>query len=160
MRGRLQAELAADLAGQRGVVVVNSAGNEGPSTLHNTLGAPADGRLVLTAGAVTSTGARAAFSSVGPTADGRIKPDVAAQGVAVTAAAPGTASGYTSVSGTSFSCPLTAGVVALVLQARPTASVSEIEDVLRATASQAAQPDNLLGWGIVDAARAIQAISR
>jgi subtilisin family serine protease len=151
---------AADLAAERGVVVVISAGNEGSSTLHNTLGAPADGRLVLAVGAVTSSGARAAFSSVGPTADGRIKPDVAAQGVAVTAAAPGTASAYTSVNGTSFSCPLTAGVVALVLQARPTATVSEIEDVLRATASQAAQPDNLLGWGIVDAGRAIQAISR
>jgi serine protease AprX len=151
---------AADLAGQRGVVVVNSAGNSGPSTLHNTLGAPADGRLVLTVGAVMSTGTRATFSSVGPTADGRIKPDVAAQGVAVTAAAPGTASQYTSVNGTSFSCPLTAGVVALVLQARPTATVSEIEDVLRATASQAAQPDNLLGFGIVNATAAIQAISR
>jgi subtilisin family serine protease len=151
---------AAERAAERGVVVVISAGNAGPSTLHNTLGAPADGRLVLTAGAVTSAGARASFSSVGPTADGRIKPDVAAQGVAVTAAAPGTASEYTSVNGTSFSCPLTAGVVALVLQARPTATVSEIEDVLRATASQAAQPDNLLGWGIVDAARAIQALTR
>jgi subtilisin family serine protease len=151
---------AADRAGARGVVVVNSAGNAGPSTLHNTLGAPADGRLVLTAGAVTSSGARASFSSVGPTADGRIKPDVAAQGVAVTAAAPGTASGYTSVNGTSFSCPLTAGVVALVLQARPSATVTEVEDVLRATASQAGQPDNLLGWGIVDASRAVQALTR
>jgi subtilisin family serine protease len=151
---------AADLAGERGVVVVNSAGNAGPSTVGNTLGAPADGRLVLTAGAVTSSGMRAPFSSVGPTVDGRIKPDVAAQGVAVTAAAPGTASGYTSVSGTSFSCPLTAGVVALVLQARPSARVTEVEDVLRATASQSGQPDNLLGWGIVDASRAIQALTR
>jgi subtilisin family serine protease len=150
---------AADLAGERGVVVVNSAGNAGPSSLHNTLGAPADGRLVLTVGAVTSLGLRATFSSVGPTADGRIKPDVAAQGVAVTAAAPGTPSGYTSVNGTSFSCPLTAGVVALVLQARPSATVSEVEDVLRATASQAAQPDNLLGWGIVNAALAVQAVA-
>jgi subtilisin family serine protease len=151
---------AADLAGARGVVVVNSAGNAGPSALHNTLGAPADGRLVLTAGAVTSSGTRAPFSSVGPTVDGRIKPDVSAQGVAVTAAAPGTASGYTSVNGTSFSCPLTAGVVALLLQARPSARVTEVEDVLRATASQAGQPDNLLGWGIVDAGRAVQALSR
>ena len=151
---------AAERAAERGVVVVISAGNAGPSTLHNTLGAPADGRLVLAVGAVTSSGARASFSSVGPSADGRIKPDVAAQGVAVTAAAPGTASAYTSVNGTSFSCPLTAGVAALVLQARPTATVSEIEDVLRATASQAAQPDNLLGWGIVDATRAVQALSR
>jgi len=151
---------AAERAAERGVVVVISAGNAGPSTLHNTLGAPADGRLVLAVGAVNSSGARASFSSVGPSADGRIKPDVAAQGVAVTAAAPGTASAYTSVNGTSFSCPLTAGVAALVLQARPTATVSEIEDVLRATASQAAQPDNLLGWGIVDATRAVQALSR
>jgi len=150
---------AADLAGARGVVVVNSAGNEGPNTLHNTLGAPADGLLVLAVGAVTSTGARASFSSVGPTSDGRIKPDVAAQGVAVTAAAPHTPSGYVNVSGTSFSCPLTAGVVALVLQARPSATVSEVEDALRATASQAGRPDNLLGWGIVDAAKAVQAIT-
>ena len=150
---------AADLAGERGVIVVNSAGNAGPSTVHNTLGAPADGRLVLTVGAVTSLGLRATFSSVGPTADGRIKPDVAAQGVAVITAAPGTPSGYTSLNGTSFSCPLTAGVVALVLQARPSASVSEVEDVLRATASQAAQPDNLLGWGIVNAGRAVQVVA-
>ncbi|HEY8148525.1 MAG TPA: S8 family serine peptidase, partial [Vicinamibacteria bacterium] len=150
---------AADLAGERGVVVVNSAGNSGASTLHNTLGAPADGRLVLTVGAVNSIGARASFSSVGPTVDGRIKPDVAAQGMAVIAAAPGTPSGYTSVSGTSFSCPLTAGVVALLLQARPAATVSEVEDALRATASQAGRPDNLLGWGIVDAAKAVQSLT-
>ncbi|HYU42278.1 MAG TPA: S8 family serine peptidase [Vicinamibacteria bacterium] len=150
---------AADLAGARGVVVVNSAGNEGPNALHNTLGAPADGLLVLAVGAVTSTGARASFSSVGPTSDGRTKPDVAAQGVAVTAAAPHTPSGYVTVSGTSFSCPLTAGVVALVLQARPSATVSEVEDALRATARQAGRPDNLLGWGIVDAAKAVQAIT-
>lgn len=151
---------AANLAGERGVVVVNSAGNEGPNAQHNTLGAPADGRLVLTAGAVTASGQRASFSSVGPTADGRTKPDVAAQGVAVRAAAPGTASGYTNVDGTSFSCPLTAGVVALLVQARPSASVAEIEDAVRSTASQSARPDNLLGWGIVDAARAVQALTR
>jgi hypothetical protein len=51
-------------------------------------------------------------------------------------------------------------VVALVLQARPSASVTEVENVLRATASQSGQPDNLLGWGIVDASRAIQALTR
>jgi subtilisin family serine protease len=151
---------AADLAAQRGVVVVNSAGNEGLDTQHNTLGAPADGRLVLAVGAVTSTGQRASFSSVGPTSDGRTKPDVAARGVAVTAAAPDTPRSYTSVSGTSFSCPLTAGVVALVLQARPAATVTEVGDALRSTASQSGRPDNLLGWGIVDATRAVQAIAR
>jgi hypothetical protein len=50
-------------------------------------------------------------------------------------------------------------VVALVLQARPSATVSEVEDALRATGSQAGRPDNLLGWGIVDAGRAVQAIA-
>ena len=151
---------AADLAGERGVVVVNSAGNSGLNAAHNTLGAPADGRLVLAVGAVMSNGQRASFSSVGPSSDGRIKPDVSAQGVAVVAAAPRTASGYTAVNGTSFSCPLTAGVVALLIQAKPTASVAEIQDALRATASQAERPDNLLGWGIVDAGRAVERISR
>jgi subtilisin family serine protease len=55
---------------------------------------------------------------------------------------------------------LTAGVVALVLQARPSATVAEIHDALRSTASQAALPDNLLGWGIVNASGAVQAITR
>jgi serine protease AprX len=151
---------AAEMAAARGIVVVNSAGNEGLSLQHNTLGAPADGPSVLAVGAVTSFGTRASFSSVGPTADGRIKPDVLAQGVFVTAAAPDTASEYTHVNGTSFSCPLTAGVVALVIQARPSASVTEVLDALRSTASQAAQPDNQRGWGIVNAAAAVQAISR
>lgn len=151
---------AADLAASRGVVVVNSAGNQGLNAQHNTLGAPADGRLVLTVGAVTAAGTRASFSSVGPTADGRTKPDVVAQGVSVTAAAPDTPRAYTTVSGTSFSCPLTAGVVALVLQARPSATVTQVEDALRSTASQASRPDNLLGWGIVNAEAAVQAIAR
>jgi hypothetical protein len=151
---------AADLAAERGIVVVNSAGNSGLNLQQNTLGAPADGRLVLSVGAVTSAGARASFSSVGPTADGRIKPDVAAQGVQVVAAQPDTPSGYASVNGTSFSCPLTAGAVALVLQARPSATVAEVEEAIRSTASQASRPDNLLGWGIVNAAAAVRAIER
>ena len=64
------------------------------------------------------------------------------------------------MNGTSFSCPLTAGVVALMLQARPSAAVPGRADALRATASQAAQPDNLLGFGIVNAAAAVGAMSR
>ncbi|MDP4116761.1 MAG: S8 family serine peptidase, partial [Bacteroidota bacterium] len=70
--------IAADLAVKKGIVVVNSAGNEGNNSSHNTLGAPADGDSVITAGAVTSSGTRSDFSSVGPTADGRTKPDIMA----------------------------------------------------------------------------------
>ena len=146
---------AADLAAERGVVVVNSAGNDGLDSTHNTLGAPADGQGVVAVGAVDRTGRRASFSSVGPSADGRIKPDVAAQGQAVIAAGSGTSSSYRFVNGTSFSCPLTAGVAALLLQARPEATAEQVRAALRASGSQAAAPNNLLGWGIVNAPRAV-----
>jgi subtilisin family serine protease len=147
---------AAELAAARGVVVVNSAGNSGLNPLHNTLGAPADGAHVLAIAAVTSTGERASFSSVGPSSDGRIKPDVAAQGQAVKVA--GSRAGqYNFSNGTSFSCPLTAGVVALILQAHPDYSVDQVLRVIRSTAKNAQTPDNLLGYGIVDARAAIDA---
>jgi serine protease AprX len=150
---------AADLAGERGVMVVNSAGNEGFDARANTLGAPADGNLVLAVGAVSAAGTRASFSSVGPSADGRIKPDVAAQGVSVKIARPDSAIGYTTANGTSFSCPLTAGVVALLVQANPSATVDQVFGALRSTASQSARPDNLLGYGIVDALAALRVLA-
>ena len=146
---------AAAMAAERGVVVVNSGGNGGFRLDANTLGAPADGRRVIAVGAVDQFGARASFSSVGPTADGRLKPDVAARGVRVKVASTLSTTAYSLASGTSFSCPLTAGVVALLLEAHPTYSVDQVIFALRATASQSASPDNLLGWGIVDAVRAI-----
>ena len=148
---------AAEMAAARGVVVVNSAGNSGSNAEHNTLGAPADGAHVLAIGAVGPTGIRTSFSSVGPSADGRIKPDLAAQGQAVKVALPGSVSRYGTASGTSFSCPLTAGVAALLLQVNPGASPDDVAGVLRATASQAGAPDNLLGWGIVNASAAATA---
>jgi subtilisin family serine protease len=147
---------AADLAASLGVVVVNSAGNSGFDAAHNTLGAPADGRGVIAAGAVDPLGIRAVFSSVGPSADGRIKPDVAAQGVGVKVASPSLPSSYGFAAGTSFSCPLTAGVAALVLQAYPNYTPQQVADALRSTASHAASPDNLLGYGIVDALAAVR----
>jgi subtilisin family serine protease len=158
MNGRTAiSTLAAEKAAERGVVVVVSAGNEGYDAGHNTLGAPADGLRVLTAGAVDATGVRTSFSSVGPTSDLRIKPDVAAQGSGVLAAGSYGPASYVRVSGTSFSCPLTAGAVALLLQAHPGYTVDQVLSVMRSTASQAAQPDNLLGWGIVNAAAAVAA---
>ena len=149
---------AADLAAERGVVVVNSAGNQGFNSTRNTLGAPADGHGVIAVGAVDSAGARATFSSVGPTADGRIKPDVAAQGQTVLAAGSNTPRSYRYVDGTSFSCPLTAGVAALLLQAHPEATAAQVRAALRASGSQAASPNNLLGWGIVNAPRAVEVL--
>ncbi|MEK9135754.1 MAG: S8/S53 family peptidase, partial [Bacteroidota bacterium] len=148
---------AADWAVSRGIVVVNSAGNEGYSASHNTLGAPADGDSVLSVGAVSSTGTRSSFSSVGPTTSipPRIKPDVMAQGSSVRVASATNTTGYGSASGTSFSCPLAAGVAALIISARPNATPLQVMNSMRATASRAGSPDNQYGWGILNALAAI-----
>jgi len=144
--------IAADLAAGRGLLVVNSAGNSRSST--GTLIAPADGDSVLTVGAVDVNGVVTSFSSPGPTFDGRTKPDVAAMGLSNTVADPTDDLGYLAVSGTSFSCPVTSGVVALMLERVPQLTPMQIIEALRQTASQSGTPDNDMGWGIVDAAGA------
>jgi len=146
--------IGADIAASRGIVVVNSAGNSGDGT-YNTLGAPSDGDSVIAVAAVSSSGTRVSFSSVGPSADGRIKPDVAAMGSGVIVASSWNTSGYGTSSGTSFSCPLTAGVAALVLSANPSLTPMQVRDALRETASQSNSPDKYLGWGIVHAYDAV-----
>jgi subtilisin family serine protease len=149
----------ADMAVQRGVLVVNSAGNEGRYQAPNTLIAPADGKFVLAIGAVDLNNSRVAFSSYGPTFDGRIKPDLAALGTGVRIASPSSATAFSSASGTSFSCPLVAGVAALLLSADPGLDPFQLTRALRSTASQAGSPDNLLGWGIVNAGAALDYIT-
>jgi subtilisin family serine protease len=148
---------AADHAVSLGIVVVNSAGNRGLPLVGqgNSLMAPADGDSVLTIGSVTNAGARSSFSSVGPTFDGRIKPDLMAQGSSTRCASSSNQTGYSTASGTSLSCPLVAGVVAQLLSAQPTATPMMIRDALRLTASQSQSPDSLMGWGIVNAVSAL-----
>lgn len=152
---------AADMAAGKGIVIVNSAGNNGFSPLHNTLNAPADGDSVLTVGATTAGGTRATFSSVGPTTSipARIKPDVMAMGAPVHCASPTDPIGYTYQQGTSLSCPLAAGVAALMLRAKPHATPVEILNAMRMTASQANAPDNLMGWGVINAFAAINSLT-
>ena len=150
--------IAADLAVKLGIVVVNSASNSGYNPDHNTLGAPADGDSVITVGAVTSSGNRSNFSSVGPTVDGRIKPDLMAMGSSVYVAQSGSSTDYGTSSGTSFSCPILAGAAALVLSVDPTLTPMEILDLLRQTASQSNNPDRLMGWGIINTYAAVQSL--
>lgn len=142
--------VAADMAAARGIVMVNSMGNEGNGAW-NYMIAPADGDSVLSIGAVDSTGARASFSSVGPTHDGRIKPDVMAQGLYVHVATSLDTASYNESHGTSFSCPLTASAVALLLQGHPDWGPFEVIEAVRSTASQSATPDTAMGWGVLDA---------
>lgn len=108
--------IAADIAASRGILVVVSAGNEGNDPW-KYITAPSDGDSVIAVGAVSSTGTITAFSSFGPSYDGRIKPEMVAMGSYVWCASY--TGGYTSSSGTSLSCPLIAGSAALVIQANP-----------------------------------------
>ncbi len=147
--------LAADLAVGRGIVVINSAGNERGSSWNHII-APADGFNVITVGAVDSSDDISYFSSPGPSYDGRIKPDVSALGVSNTVVDPDDDSGYTTASGTSFSCPLTSGVAALVLSRAPNLTPDQVREALRETASMAQSPNNDFGWGIINAYEAVQ----
>ena len=144
---------AAVLAARRGVVVCSAMGNEGQTSWH-FLTSPADADSILSVGAVNSSGSLAGFSSVGPTADGRTKPDVVAQGVSTYGAttAPTT---YGFFQGTSLSTPLIAGAAALVLSAHPEATPIQVRDALRNSGSNAATPNNTIGWGIIDTYQAI-----
>jgi len=146
--------IAADQAAALGVAVFNSAGNNRQTT--GTINAPADGDSVITIGAVQLTGEIASFSSPGPTADGRIKPDVCALGVSNHVVSPGSLDDYGTASGTSLSCPLAAGVGALVLCAHPGTDPYTLREALRNTADRAGAPDNDYGWGILDALAAVQ----
>ncbi len=145
--------LAVDIAASLGVTVVTSAGNAGNSDwLYIT--APADADSVIVVGAMRSDSTKTSFSSIGPTADGRIKPDVMALGSQVMVARPGAAYGMSG--GTSFSAPAVTGVVAQILQANPSLNPIDVRDLLRRTASQPNAPDNERGWGVVNAAAAVQ----
>src|SRR4029077_7112235 len=110
--------LAAAEACRRGITVVNAAGNEGTAAWHYII-APADADTLIAAGAVDSFNVLASFSSRGPTSDGRIKPDVTAMGRGVLLPVPSNPTAYQRASGTSFACPLTASLVALLLQSHP-----------------------------------------
>lgn len=142
--------IAADLAAERGIVVVNSMGNEGDSSWRYMI-APADGDTVLSIGAVDIEGERTAWSSVGPTYDGRTKPDVMALGSDVYVATTDDTASYGYTGGTSFSCPLTSSAVALLLEGHPEWTPLCVGDALRSTATQSGSPDTLMGWGIVQA---------
>ena len=144
----------ANIAASRGMICVNSAGNEGDGTC--TIGIPADSDGVLTIGAVDGNGNRASFSSVGPTFDGRIKPDVMAMGYLTYVAVPN--GGYKQGSGTSFSCPVMAGMVACFWQAFPELTAKEVCDTIRYFSNHHDNPDVRYGHGIPDFEKALQSI--
>jgi len=142
--------VAADLAASKGIVVMTAAGNQADDPWLYII-APADGDQVIAVGAVDTVGIRAAFSSLGPTYDGRIKPDVMACGRYTYVANPEDTSGYFRGFGTSLSTPQVAGVAALLLQTDSTLTPAQVGDALRSTADRALHPDNYYGWGVINA---------
>ncbi len=133
------------MAIDKGILVVTSAGNSGPS--HITT--PCDADSILCVGATNTQNELAGFSSLGPTADGRIKPDVVAMGAGINCV--GANGDIGPCFGTSFSSPLVAGMTALLIQAHPNLTIHQVMDAVRMSGHQADNPDNLFGYGIPDA---------
>ncbi len=160
------ASRAATIAAHLGVVVVQAMGNEGNGNgVVATMDVPADADSIISVGAVDMNGRLTAFSSTGPTNDGRTKPDLVADGMGdYVAVVPGPDT-YAYESGTSFSTPITAGIAALILSVRPDYTPMQVINLLKSTAVQHYDPDipktrrypnNFYGWGIVNAWNAIK----
>ncbi|MCC6599722.1 MAG: S8 family serine peptidase [Crocinitomicaceae bacterium] len=139
--------IAADIAGKKGILVVNSAGNNGDDDWH-FLTAPSDGEHVLCVGAVDAEGIHAPFSGYGPSSDGRVKPNVMAMGKSTVFAALD--STIATGSGTSFSSPVLAGAAACLWQAFPLCSNMEIFHAIEQSASLYSSPNDSMGYGIPD----------
>lgn len=152
--GSTIASHVADMAVDRGMLVVASAGNEG-NKVWRYINVPSDGKNVLCIGALARESVTdvAAYSSVGPSSDGRTKPDVVTPG---TAGVVSYAGELISNNGTSFAAPLAAAGLACLWQAVPEFSSLELVDLLRGTATMADTPDNSFGYGIADFRKAYE----
>ena len=144
--------IAADIAAKRGMLIINAAGNEGDE-IPQHLNVPADVERVLTVGAVMSDGEYAYFSSHGPTADNRVKPDVMAMGMTVPCAAP--AGVLAMASGTSLATPILAGMMACLWQHSPELTPKQLCDSVRSWGNHANNVNDTVGYGIPDFSRAL-----
>lgn len=139
---------AATMAARKGMVVVNSMGNDGSGAWHY-LSAPADADSIVSVGAVTDIGVRSAFSSFGPASDGRVKPTLCALGSDVWVLV-GDGTPFQS-NGTSFAAPIVASAITCLWGALPEMTNMQIIDLLVQSASQSDAPDNELGYGVPNA---------
>jgi subtilisin family serine protease len=142
----LMSRQAARMA-DKGMVLVCSAGNSG-SNAWKKITPPGDAENVLTVGAIDKQGQLAPFSSIGTTADGRIKPDVVAVGLASDVMRTNGNQGR--ANGTSFASPIMCGMVACLWQALPQLTAKEIIELVRSVGDRADYPDNIYGYGVPD----------
>lgn len=139
------ASICATMAVRKGMFVLNAAGNEGAGSWH-FITVPADADSICTVGSVNGGGVYSSFSSVGPTSDGRIKPDLVSMGEGAYVCQPGYS--FSGGNGTSYATPVLAGAVACLWQANPTKTNMEILQALKATSNKTSNPDNQYGWGL------------
>lgn len=144
---------SASLAASRGILLCNSAGNEGDETWKK-IGFPADAKDILTVGAVDSKRVNTTFSSVGYSADHRIKPDCMAMGGRTTVL--DTSGEISHANGTSFSCPVMAGAVTCLYQAFPNKRPADIIEAIHQAGHNAEHPDEIFGYGIPDMMKAYE----
>lgn len=139
----------------KGMVLVCSAGNSGSGSWKK-ITPPADAENVITVGAINKKGLLASFSSVGNTADGRVKPDVVAVGMG--SDVMGTDGNLKHANGTSFSSPIMCGMVACLWQACPKLTAKEVIEIVRQSGDRADFPDNIYGYGVPDLWKAYQSV--
>lgn len=144
---------AVEKAFSKGIVTVTSAGNEGNNSWGKII-APADAFNIITVGSVNSSNVIAETSSRGPTFDGRIKPEVCAMGVSVSGASI-YSGGYFRLNGTSAAAPIAAGAAGLLLSKFPYLKNSQVRKIFLESGDQAANPDNVKGWGLLSALKAV-----
>ena len=153
MDGRtLRGAQASLIAARKGMLLVTAMGNEGNKTWHY-LSTPADADSILSVGAVNKDGAIAMFSSYGPSADSRVKPEVCAMGEGTSLISPAN-NAVISSNGTSFACPLIAGMAASLWSALPQATNMEIREMIIRSCDRYSQPHEQYGSGIPDAWKA------
>lgn len=148
---------SASMAASRGILLLNSAGNEGDETWKK-IGFPADARDILAVGAVRMDSTNTAFSSLGYSADGRVKPDAMAMGE--DAAVFSTRGTTTTANGTSFSCPILCGAVTCLWQAHRDKTPLQIIDAVHRAGSYADAPNEVFGYGIPDLWKAHQLLQK
>ena len=138
---------SASMAASKGMVLCQSAGNEGDDTWKR-IGCPADAKDILSVGAVDSDRENTTFSSIGNSYDGRIKPDVCSMGMSCTVVDQ--YGDITTAAGTSFSSPILCGMVACYWQAHPNLTAIQVIENIRKISDNAEHPDNVFGYGIPD----------
>jgi len=145
--------IGAGIAAQKGMLIVVSAGNYYNQPWHY-IGTPADAFGILAIGGITSDSTHSSFSSAGPSADGRVKPEVVARGTAAVTANSGN-NGISYVNGTSFSAPIISGISASLWQAFPSASSVQLREAIIQSAHLVNDPNDLMGYGIPNFGKAM-----